>query len=285
MVALFFAVDIIIFKLIFIGLLKYYGFESNSQVLINGSSMSMSGFDRREIEAVTKFRTAFYAREGVNVEDRFVMLQHYFSDHPNEVKRVIYEVNPLLLTKISSSQNVHTLFYPFIDNQFIDSYIRKSENEIDYYIHRLIRCSRFDAQLLVTSIRGYLSNYAVYKTNTIDPLELSQLRSITKKATIPLDHERIKVFELSMELIKENSAKTILIVMPMVEEKNQSYDERDYSEYYNYFKKYAEVNDIMFVDFNLMEISNDSSLFSDPVHLNGKGQKKITAMLNSLLLK
>lgn len=267
------------------GILKYYGFEGDAKILINGSSMSMTGFDRKSIEAKTKFKTAFYAREGVNVEERYVMLQHYFSEHPKAVKTVIYEINPLLLSKTATAKNVYTIFYPFIDNEFIRRYIGQNEAGMDYLIHRYIRCTRFDAQLLVTSMRGFFGNYEIYKTNVVDSLELSHLRSMRDQTLVSLNPERMKTFEASMKLIKDNKADIILIVMPMVNEKTLSFTANSYSEYYKYFQNFSETNAVRFVDFNLKEVSNDPTLFSDPLHLNYNGQKKVTTMVINLLLK
>src|SRR6478735_634314 len=92
------------------GLNKFYGFDNKPEILINGSSMTLSGFHRTDIEKKTAKRVCVYAKEGVGVEDRYAMLAQFFSEHPGTVKTVIYEVNPLLFSSKLTAANTYTIF-------------------------------------------------------------------------------------------------------------------------------------------------------------------------------
>lgn len=276
---LFFVMDSILSFFLLKGINQYYGFEDDSELLINGSSMSMSGFNRDLIENQTGIKTAFYAKEGVNIEERLVMLQHYFSEHPNTVKTVIYEINPLLFSGHATADNVYTTFYSFIDNAFIKKYIRDQADPTDYFIHKWVRSTRYDAQLIVTSLRGYFGSYENYKAAVIGTQELKVLNAARGAYSIGFNKDKIRVFEESIQLIKRHHAKVILVMMPMVYEKSMTFDQEGLKVFENYFLSFSRNQSIRYVNFNLESISRNTSLFSDPVHLNINGQTKLTNMI------
>ena len=75
---LFFGIDFAVSAVLLIGVNKYFGLHSKSQIFINGSSMAMAGFDKTNLEHSLNKSIAFYTRTGVSLQDRNAMLHHYF---------------------------------------------------------------------------------------------------------------------------------------------------------------------------------------------------------------
>ena len=62
---LFFILDFLISAVLLKGLNKCYGIDQKPDILINGTSMSMNGFNRITMEQLTKRKIANYSNEGV----------------------------------------------------------------------------------------------------------------------------------------------------------------------------------------------------------------------------
>ena len=56
------------------GLKRFYGLGSDSRILMNGSSMTMSGIDPDLAEMELGQSIAFYAKQGVGVIEREIMI-------------------------------------------------------------------------------------------------------------------------------------------------------------------------------------------------------------------
>jgi hypothetical protein len=284
LVLLFFVLDYLISCGLINGLNKYYGFHQKSEVLINGTSIAMSGFNRREIEDRTSFRTACYSHEGVSVDERYEMIDHFFKENPNSVKVVIYEVNPVIFSTNKIADNVYTIFYPYMDNRSIDRFVKERAGNIDYYIHKLVRTSRFDARLLRLVASGYSGNYENLKTNKLDTSNLVQFLDQKDILHVILEPDKIKVFENTMELIAANNSRIILVMMPMYYYKLETYNSIELEELYKYFESLSQKEtDITFINFNQDSLVRDAGLFSDPLHFNLSGQQRISRIICNYL--
>ena len=284
-IIIFVLVDYCISNFLLNGINKYFGLDSHPEILINGSSMILAGFDKTEIERLTSKNIALYSRPGVSLADRSVMIEHFFDIYPDNVEVVIFEVNPLIFSNRFSSENVYTLFYPYIDNPAIDTFIRNRADQKEYFSHKYIRSLRFDIQLVKSSINGYLNNYSNIKTLILDTNSLEGLRGSRNSVEIEIDEDKRKLFERTIELIQNHGAEVILINMPMYSLKFNTFKSSDYNNYISYFESYSDNNDnMLFIDLNTPSFNNESKYFSDPLHLNHNGEKalskKITEVLN-----
>ncbi|MBN1185294.1 MAG: SGNH/GDSL hydrolase family protein [Bacteroidales bacterium] len=266
------------------GINKYFGLENQPEILINGSSMILAGFDKSEIENRTGKNVALYSRPGVSLADRSVMIEHFFDLYPENVEAVIFEVNPLIFSNRFSAENVYTLFYPYIDNPAIDTYIRNRASQKEYIVHKYIRATRYDIQLIKSSINGYLNNYTNIKTQVLDTNALEGLRRSQNTQEIEFDEGKIKLFEKTIDLIRKQGAEVILINMPMYTMKFKTFRSSDYERYISYFDSYSSSNDnVMFLDLNTRDISTRNKNFSDPLHLNREGEKVISSRIIEVL--
>lgn len=266
------------------GLNKFYGFDKAPAILINGSSMSLSGFHKTEIEKQVNQKVAVYAKEGVGVEDRYAMLQQFFSDQHSSVKTVIYEVNPLLFSHKLTAANVYTIFYPFMDNKAIDEYINKRATRLEYYVHKYLRSARFDVLTINFVLKGYMNNYDNFKTNSINPETAYFTNEESGKKMIEFNKDKVAVFEKTIKLLQDNNTKVVLVMMPVYYQKQATFDSTSYYQLGDYYKKFTgSKKNIFFLDLNTNNIAHNALFFADVLHLNREGQKKVTeAVVNFL---
>lgn len=281
---LFLIIDFATSKLMLGGLNKFYGFDKAPAILINGSSMSLSGFHKTEIEKQVNQKVAVYAKEGVGVEDRYAMLQQFFSDKHSSIQTVIYEINPQLFSDKLTAANVYTIFYPFMDNNAIDEYIYKRATRFEYYVHKYFRSARFDVLSINFVLKGYMNNYDNFKTNTINPETAYFTKEECGKKKVEFNKDKVAVFEKTIQLLQDNNTKIVLVMMPIYYQKQATFDSISYNQLGDYYKKFTESKkNISFLDLNTNDIAHNALFFADVLHLNRDGQKKVTeAVVNFL---
>jgi hypothetical protein len=75
-------------------------------------------------------------------------------------------------------------------------------------------------------------------------------------------------------------------MMPMVQEKLETFDSASYNAFTDYFQNYAtERSHVKFINLNADKRNCEANLFSDPLHLNDFGQKRATKTLLEELKK
>jgi hypothetical protein len=286
LVILFILLDVLISFILLIGLNKFYGINQEPDILINGSSMAMSGFNRTALELITKKKIANYSHEGVSVDDRFAMINYFFHECPKSVKTVIYEVNPLIFSGTRTANNVYTIFYPFLDNRFIDRFVHERASSKEYYINKIIRTKRFDSRLMSDIIKGYFGKYDNLKTNELDTATLLQLVADKGMTEINMEKSNIEVFENTMDSIRLHNAGIVLVMMPMYYIKLQTFNGEGYKNLCDYFEDYCSSKEnIRFLDLNKDSLIFNSGYFSDQLHFNVYGQQHITKIISSYLTK
>ncbi len=283
--ALFFLFDFITSVFLIKGLNNYFGFDENPKVLINGSSMAGAGFSKQSIEEQTDLNIAKYTLEGVSVEDRYAMVEQFFEMFPNEDKIVIYEVNPVLFSGMKTSENVYTHFYPYMDDERINAFIKSEADKKEYLIRKLIRSLRFDSRLMITVMRGYLGNDENVKKNSLDSAAIIQLYQQRGLADVVMREDKVELFEKTVSLVLENNSEVLLIMMPMHQAKLETFDETGYNELISYLEVFSSSNaKVDFINLNLDSLIQDAGNFSDPLHYNAYGQDKIDKIISEYLL-
>ncbi|MCK5691776.1 MAG: hypothetical protein KAI08_02975 [Bacteroidales bacterium] len=281
---LFFLFDFLFSVLIFNDLKKPFKLDRDPEILINGSSMSGSGFNIWDIEERTSKDIATYIREGVSVMDRHAMIDHFFQMYPQGIETVIYEVNPVLLSGMKTAANVYTHFLPFMDDSTIDQYIKEKAPPREYYIHKYIRTTRFESRSFIGLVAGLIGFSGDVKTNSLDEGMLQPLIAEKGTEAIVINAENRAVFEKSMETISSHDANVILVMMPMHHVKLQTYKDEDYTRLCRYFEDYsASREDVSFLDMNQDSMVYDAGNFSDPLHFNAFGSKQITDIISVYL--
>lgn len=276
-------------RIILYGIERFYGLNTHADVLVVGHSHIMLGVDKQKMETETGLSVAKYTREGVNLFDRYMMLKQYLdSPYSDSLKFVLYGVDQFSFVKDGLSENSYKLFYPFMDNQVIDQYVKDSSVDWrDYYTHKAIRLSRYSDALLNASIRGYRQDYSNYKIGTLDVDALEKRmkagdQQYARKLTV--DEELLKTFENTVELLTSRGIRLILVNTPVVDVLKE-YDPEGVRQAIHEFDRIAESHHLVeYWDFNL-EYDSDYSIFFDPIHLNPEGQKVITEEIVRRVLK
>lgn len=281
----FFIIDLLISSFLVKGLIKYYGFEMQPQILINGSSMSYYGFNKNYIEINAGKNVSPYVRGGVNIEDRYFMIQHFLSNYSSNLETVIYEINPTLFSNAAISKNVHKLFLPFIDQKSFKGYFKERMDLKSYYSYRIIKTARFnDDQLKINSFRGYLKKYDNWQQDVIDTTKIVELIKGKDSVFIEMRIENIEIFQKTMKLLTDQNATIYLVMMPIYCHKKESYQTESYNNFCSYFETFCHSSpNTYFIDFNSIDSLTDFNGFFDPIHLNTRGQKDLSKIIVNIL--
>lgn len=283
-VCLFFIADNVINALMMRGVNNHYGLNQEADILLIGHSHLMLAVDKVRLERETGMKVSKYCREGVNVSDKKVMVEHFLnSGHADSLKYVLYGVDLATFTGEGLSRNSYKLFYPFMDDDFVDRYVKSQAGYTDYWLHKLIKTTRFnDEGLKNSAARGWVNNWSNLKTNTID-IEGYKLKLANgDERSIKMNPQIMEEFRQTIERITYRGVKVILVNTPTVDLLNE-YEPDKYQMMMEWFANFANENALVeFIDFN-PEYSSDHSIFSDRLHLNSKGQQIITTKLVSYL--
>jgi hypothetical protein len=281
---LFFLIDYGVSSVLLTGLNRYFGLDSNADILLNGSSMTLAGFDKIKIENATKKNVAFYSRNGVSLEDRSTMLKHFFNKSSKKTSIVVLEVNPLLFSKKFTAANVYRLFLPFMDDSAIDEFVKSKTTLKDYWVRKIIRTSRYDIDLFSLALKGYMGAYENKKTQVLDVNALDGLREKANSLPVEFNPERVALFKETIELVKRSSDHIVLVNMPIFDTKMKTFKADEYQAFLSFFIDYAKNHrDFYFLDLNRQQIISNPNLFSDPLHVNVEGQTKVSEALVQFL--
>lgn len=280
----FIILDFLLSFLMMKGVNRHYGLDQDAGILLIGHSHLMLATDKKRLEKETGLKVSKYCREGVNVADRQTMVNHFLnSGHADSLRYVLYGVDLCSFTGEGLSQNSYKLFYPFIDDPYVGAYIRKQASAGDYWLHKLVRSSRFNDEGLKNSVlRGWTNNWSNLKTNTIDIESYKKRLANHDERSIEMNPELIEMFKATVDSITKRNVRVILVNTPTVDLLNE-YEPEKYAQIIEWFHNYADSQQLVeFWDFN-PKYSHDYSIFSDRLHLNRKGQEVITGEIISKL--
>lgn len=272
--AIFIIADFAFNKFIIHGLKKYYGLTDTTNLALIGHSQLMLGLDKRKIEENLKIQISKYTRAGVNVTDRYYMIKQLLESNSN-IDTIIYGVDPWSFTERGLSKNSFKLFYPFIDDDNIQPFLKKSTTTFDYYLKKFIRSTRLNEQIISSSMRGYFENWNNLKFGLVDlsrfekEVYQGEFRRIENSDLLINDLKKTLLFLAKREIT------VILVNMPVIDlllnPQQAEYDETVYL-----FKEIAEKSEYVEYLFFNKSLYSDYDLFFDSIHLNPKGQKVIT---------
>ncbi|MFK7833716.1 MAG: hypothetical protein AB8B52_10600 [Winogradskyella sp.] len=261
------------------GLNKYYGIGESNEIALVGHSHLMLGIDKVQLEVALKKGVSKYTREGVNVNDRLIMIKQLLNNNKN-LKTVIYGVDAWTFTGEGLSENSYKLFYPFLDNANIDFYVREHTDRLDYMTKKYIHSSRYNEQLIGGALRGYFKKWDNLKYGKVDTLKLVKTIKNESYRKINSNSVNIKLFKETITLLKQNNINIILLYVPTID-KLQDIQLDDFNKTIEIFENQTD-DKVTFVNFQ-EPWSNRYDLFYDPIHLNPEGQKQITKELITFL--
>ena len=279
-VFLFFACDFAIERLLKSGVDEMYGLNQYADILLVGHSHLMLATDKQQMERDLGMKVSKYTREGVNVSDRKMMIQQYLdSGYADSLKVVLYGVDLCTFTGEGLSANSYKLFYPFMDDKKIGGYIYEQGGAQDYWMHKLVRVTRFsDDALKNAALRGWLHNWSNYKSGIIDIEAYKKVQENGGDRHIQMNPELIEEFKETMDMLTSQGVRVILVNTPTLDLLN-TYEPDKFQMIVNWFQKYADLHPLVeYLDLN-PEYSSRHELFYDRIHLNVEGQKVISMVI------
>lgn len=280
----FFASDNIVNWVMMRGINNYYGLNQKADILLVGHSHLMLATDKVRLEKELGLRISKYCREGVNVTDKKIMVEHFLnSGNSDSLKIALYGVDLATFTGDGLSQNSYKLFYPFMDNKHVGSYVLSQTTKADYWLHKLIKTTRFsDDGLKNAAARGWLDNWDNFKSNVINIDSYKKRLANGDERHIQMNEHLMTQFQETIKMMTDRGIKVILVNTPTLDLLN-AFEPEKYSEVIEWFADYAEKNSLVeFIDFN-PQYASDYEIFSDRLHLNRYGQEIITGELIQFL--
>lgn len=266
------------------GVNEMYGLNQYSKILLVGHSHLMLATDKQQMENDLGVKISKYTREGVNVSDRKIMIQQYLdSGFADSLQVVLYGVDLCTFTGEGLSANSYKLFYPFIDDRKIGNYIYEQGGAKDYWLHKLIRCTRYsDDGIKNGAIRGWLHNWSNLKNGVVD-IEAYKMRLKNgDERNIQMNPELIAEFKETINMLTQRNIKVILVNTPTLDLLNE-YEPEKFQMMGDWFQDFADNDSLVeYWDFN-PEYAHRHELFHDRLHLNKKGQQVISKELTKQL--
>lgn len=280
----FFVCDFLLERIMKHGVDEMYGLNQHSEILLVGHSHLMLATDKQQMEHDLGMKVSKYTREGVNVSDRKMMIQQYLdSGYGDSLKVVLYGVDLCTFTGEGLSANSFKLFYPFMDDKKIGEYIYEQGGAQDYWMHKLVRVTRFsDDALKNAALRGWLHNWSNYKSGTIDVEAYKKVLEKGAERHIQMNKVLIEEFNETIGMLTSRGVKVILVNTPTLDLLN-AYEPDKYQMVVDWFQKYADSHPMVeYFDLN-PEYASRHELFYDRIHLNVEGQKVISTVITQKL--
>ena len=265
------------------GLEKYFGLNTHSEILLIGHSHLMLATDKQNIEKNLDCKVSKYCREGVNTIDRFHMVKQYLdSDFSDSLKVVLYGVDQFTFTSEGLSENSYMLFYPFMDEENMDTYIYESAEKLEYWQHKLLTTTRYSDALLNSSIRGWMNNWSNFKFGKLDVEKLKEEVKNNAQRKIRFNSQLKQSFEETLKLLTDRNIIVVLVNTPTAKILNESEPE-EYRKAISYFHELDSNSEkIKYLDLN-DQFSDKYDLFLDDIHLNKDGQYVINMCIVNYL--
>lgn len=270
-------VDYLFDRVMLHGVNAFYGLDRHSKILLVGHSHLMLATDKERMEKELNTTISKYTREGVNVYDRKIMVHQYLtSKYADSLKICLYGVDLCTFTGKGLSQNSYMLFYPFMDNPIIDEYIKKCASATNYWLHKLLRVSRYnDDGIKGAAVRGWRKDWSNRKNGVVDiPTYKNKLLNGDERH-IEMEPALIDEFTQTIKMLTDRNVKVILVNTPTLDLLNE-YEPEKYEMVVAWFTRFAaDHENVEYWDFN-PKYSSRHELFHDRLHLNAKGQQEIT---------
>ena len=271
---LLFALDRGTAALLLRGLERYFGLGSPAEVLLVGHSHMMQGIDAARLQTGLHRPVAKYCREGVTLDDRRAMIEHFLHTHPHgNPDWVVLAVDPFMPGIEVLGRNSYKLFYPFLDDPAMRDHVRKQSSRSDFLLHLAVHTARYDDEMLNRALHGLLGLHRNHRTGTIPDDLLPQGIYTTVPAPQPMQTLRETVRSLTAR-----GMRVLLLNLPVYrcyrDSAPAAFDANN-----ALFADMAHAEPgVYYLDYNPL-YSHRRELFYDLIHLNAHGQQIITDRL------
>ncbi|WP_302285379.1 SGNH/GDSL hydrolase family protein [Bacteroides clarus] len=271
----FFTIDFIGDQALKHGLDQGIGLNEHSKILIVGHSHLMMGLDKRMLEDSLGCKVTKHTRSGVGMTERKLMTQMFLdSPYSDSLVVVVIGVDPFSFNNEGLSKNCHTLFYPWINEQNVEDYIKGTIDPANYYVHKLFRLSRYNDDLIKQSIRGWKHDDRNYKVSIFTD-SLFEANKTKWMRPITFNKHLMKELEQTITFCIKRKLHVILLQTPILRLLTDMYPE-EYTKIIKYYQQLDSISSyVHFINYSPY-YDEDNHIFFDPIHLNINGQKIIT---------
>lgn len=257
-----------------VGLQRYFGLGMPADVLLVGHSHMMQGVDAVRLQAGLHRPVAKYCREGVSVDDRRAMVEHFLHVHPNgKPDWVVLAVDPFMPGADVLGRNSYKLFYPFMDDPAMREHVRRQSSRADFLLHLLVHSSRYDDEMVNRALHGLLDLHRNHRTGIIPDELMTRGVYVTVPTPQPMQALRDTVRSLT-----SRGVRVLLLNLPVYrcfrDSSPESFDANN-----ALFADLAHSEPgVYYLDYNPL-YAHRRELFYDLIHLNVHGQQIITDRL------
>jgi len=257
------------------GLRRYYGMNSEADVLCIGHSRTVLGIDADLLAEKLGVGVVKYAVNGANTTDRFAMIRHFLGEHP-EVRLIIYDVESTTFSNDGLSSNSYRLFFPFMDDPSMGAYLRpQCHDATEFYLRKFFRTARYDEATFALSIRGFTGRHENLKFGRFDARRATRWIEQGKNRPVKIDPSNLRIFTEMIEYTRSRGVALLLVDMPQVDILNRA--ELPESEtisaiFRSAASKYPHV---MYLDLKRV-YEHRHEVFYDMIHMNAAGQALVT---------
>lgn len=279
---LLFTVDVAISSFLFDGLKRFIGLEVDSDIVFIGHSHTVCAIDAKMIEKVLDNRIAKIAIHGVRTNEQYILAKYYYNYTKTKPAIVVIDVDENTFSTIENNLNSHTRFYPFMDDDGIESYIRESGEKCESVIARkYLKTLRYNnSWVLVRSLKGAFGVFDDKPpAKTIDVEKFSD----KKHEVVKFDDDAQALFSEYLGFLSKNGATVILAYYPKLI--LNVTDKTNYNKVLLQATNYTKKNKNVYLFDCNKYVNNKTDFFFDPTHVNKSGQEFISRQLAKYLAR
>lgn len=261
----------------FNGLKRYYRFRSDADVLCIGHSHAKQGLDEQILSQGGKYKVIKFAVAGTNIYEHRAMAKTFFNMFPESKAVVVYDVHSYSLSHHIISANSRVLFYPYMDDPDMASYLKSvAPSWLEYYARKYIRLLRFNNnELFFIVLRGYIGKHddASYLRMNATEADLRKARLIPLPMNI--DSEELACFRDTLNFLRARKQRVVLLAIPTLD--HLSGNQRpEHEMVMSVFRNSAVTSaGVHFLDYN-PDYESRIELFADTSHLHKGGRVAVT---------
>ncbi len=253
-----------------------YNDTVNYDIVINGSSRAYVQYNPFILDSVLGYKTYNFGMDGSSINRQIIKYQTYCRIHNTHPKLLIQNIDLLVLRITKGYEREQFLPFFFYDNQMIDDFDKYEDfGFADRHIP-LLRYYGYGNKI-IPAIRAHHNVSKGYAYGRNFPWDGSTFRELD---TLPIgkDKEAISIFDDFLGEVIASGTDVILVYAPIY---SGVYKKVHKEEMYEIFGKIADEYNIPILNYNEIEMCNDTNMFYNATHLNYTGSKIFTRMLAS----
>ena len=268
--------------------------RNSYDLIIIGSSRAESHYNTRIIDSLTHFNSYNFGLEGATYPLIKAAFESYL-EHSNPPKYLIFNID--FFNKFKKAEDNSDIVYhfprylPYIEknNTFYEDLKIIDKKYVYFKWNPFYSMTFMKDKYIYSSLKGYLGitsefDKEYYKGYVFVPEPYQKNITLEKYAPYICSPDQT-VYDCINSIVKkcaENKIKLIFIVSPMYYQETNSLINKD--GFLSYIQMIARKNDFGYLNYLQHPMCCDSSVFSDPSHLNKKGSDLFSIIFSNDLL-